>query len=77
MLGRQFPSVGDMLREAEPELLAFAVFPVPHWKRIWSTNPLERLNKEIKSPPTWSRCSPTPPPCCAWPAPSSSKAHDE
>ena len=37
-----------MLREAEPELLAFAAFPVGHWKKIWSTNPLERLNKEIK-----------------------------
>ena len=23
-------------------------FPVPHWKKIWSTNPLERLNREIK-----------------------------
>jgi putative transposase len=25
-------------------------FPVPHWKAIWNTNPLERLNKEIKRP---------------------------
>jgi len=48
MLGRQFPTVGEMLREAEPELLAFAAFPVGHWRKIWSTNPLERLNKEIK-----------------------------
>jgi putative transposase len=48
MLGRQFPTVEDMLRETEPELLAFAAFPVGHWKKIWSTNPLERLNKEIK-----------------------------
>ena len=36
-----------MLREAEADLLAFTGFPVAHWK-IWSTNPLERLNKEIK-----------------------------
>jgi putative transposase len=48
MLGRQFPKVETMLRDAEPELLAFAAFPVSHWKKIWSTNPLERLNKEIK-----------------------------
>ena len=48
MLGRQFPIVETMLRGAEPELLAFAAFPVGHWKKIWSTNPLERLNKEIK-----------------------------
>jgi putative transposase len=48
MLGRQFPSVEAMLREAEEDLLAFTAFPIGHWKKVWSTNPLERLNKEIK-----------------------------
>jgi transposase-like protein len=48
MLGRQFPQVEAMLRDAENDLLAFTCFPVAHWKKIWSTNPLERLNKEIK-----------------------------
>ncbi|HET7667506.1 MAG TPA: IS256 family transposase [Mycobacterium sp.] len=48
MLGRQFPKIETMLRDAAPDLLAFAGFPVLHWKKIWSTNPLERLNKEIK-----------------------------
>ena len=48
MLGRQFPQVEQMLRHAADELLAFTDFPVSHWKKIWSTNPLERLNKEIK-----------------------------
>jgi putative transposase len=48
MLGRQFPKVETMLRDAAPEVTAFADFPVPHWKKIWSTNPLERLNKEVK-----------------------------
>jgi putative transposase len=48
MLGRQFPKVEAMLREAAPELLAFTAFPVAHWKKIWSTNPLERLNREVK-----------------------------
>jgi putative transposase len=48
MLGRQFPQVEAMLREAADDLLAFTAFPVTHWKKIWSTNPLERLNKEIK-----------------------------
>jgi putative transposase len=48
MLGRQFPQVEAMLREAKEDLLAFTGFPVGHWKKIWSTNPLERLNKEIK-----------------------------
>jgi putative transposase len=37
-----------MLREAKDDLLAFAAFPIGHWKKIWSTNPLERLNKEIR-----------------------------
>ena len=48
MLGRQFPKVETMLCEAADDITAFADFPVPHWKKIWSTNPLERLNKEIK-----------------------------
>ncbi len=47
-LGRQFPAVEEMLREAAPDLCAFAAFPQAHWKKIWSTNPLERVNKEIK-----------------------------
>ena len=48
MLGRQFPKVETMLRETTTDITAFADFPVPHWKKIWSTNPLKRLNKEIK-----------------------------
>jgi putative transposase len=48
MLGRQFPKLERMLRDSAEELLAFTSFPVAHWKKIWSTNPLERLNKEIK-----------------------------
>ncbi len=48
MLGRQLPKVEQMLVAARHDLLAFAGFPVAHWKKIWSTNPLERLNKEIK-----------------------------
>ena len=37
-----------MLVAAKDEVTAFAAFPVSHWKKIWSTNPLERVNKEIK-----------------------------
>ncbi len=48
MLAPQFPDVSSMLVEAREDLLAFAAFPVAHWKKIWSTNPLERLNGEIK-----------------------------
>jgi hypothetical protein len=39
MLGRQFPKVEAMLREANDDITAFASFPVSHWKKIWSTNP--------------------------------------
>ena len=47
-LERQFPTVVVMLRDAREELTAFADFPQAHWRKIWSTNPLERLNKEVK-----------------------------
>jgi len=48
MLAGQFPDVAAMLIDTREDLLAFAAFPVVHWKKIWSTNPLERLNGEIK-----------------------------
>jgi putative transposase len=48
MLAGQFPRVKDLMDSAKPDVLAFAVFPVDHWRKIWSNNPLERLNKEIK-----------------------------
>ncbi|GAB3976548.1 hypothetical protein GCM10029978_063720 [Actinoallomurus acanthiterrae] len=48
MLGRQLPKVETILREAADDVTAFADFPISHWKKIWSTNPLERVNKEIK-----------------------------
>jgi transposase-like protein len=48
MFGRQFPQVKTMLLDAATDITAFADFPAAHWKKIWSTNPLERLNREIK-----------------------------
>lgn len=44
----RYPAVADLLLEAETDVCAYATFPQPHWKKIWSTNPLERLMKEIK-----------------------------
>jgi putative transposase len=41
------PKVATLLEEAEEDLLAFYAFPAEHWKKIRSTNPLERLNREI------------------------------
>jgi putative transposase len=41
-----------MMREAKHDVLAFRVFPKSHWQKIWSNNPIERLNKETKRAPT-------------------------
>ena len=43
-----FAKVSEILDEAGPDILAFSTFPKQHWKQIWSNNPQERLNKEIK-----------------------------
>lgn len=48
MLGRQFPKVEQMMINARDDVLAFTSFPPSHWRKVWSTNPLERLNKEVK-----------------------------
>ena len=48
MLEPKLPVVADMLRGAREEITAFADFPEAHWRKIWSTNPLERLNREVK-----------------------------
>jgi putative transposase len=39
--------VAAMLEEAEDDILAFYSFPADHWRKLRSTNPLERLNREI------------------------------
>jgi len=44
----RFPRVAQLLDDAEDEVLAYLSFPHEHWHQIWSNNPLERLNKEIK-----------------------------
>jgi len=47
-LAAGFPKIGSLMDEAKAEVLAFTAFPRPHWAKVWSTNPLERVNKEIK-----------------------------
>jgi putative transposase len=44
---RPLPRVAALLEEAEEDLLAFYAFPGDHWPKLRSTNPLERVNREI------------------------------
>jgi putative transposase len=48
MLNKSHPKVAVMLGDAREDVLAFTGFPTRHWRQIWSTNPRERVNKEIK-----------------------------
>ncbi len=47
-LGERFPVAADMLQDAAPDLLAFTAMPKEHWRQLWSNNPLERLNRDIR-----------------------------
>ena len=47
-LREHFPQAAQVLEDALPDTLAFTAFPVSHWQKLWSKNPLERLNKEIR-----------------------------
>jgi transposase-like protein len=47
-LEERFPDAAALLDDAQADLLSFTGFPKEHWRQIWSNNPLERLNKEIR-----------------------------
>jgi transposase-like protein len=47
-LEERFPTAAALLEEAGPELLAFTAYPPSIWRQLWSNNPIERLNKEIR-----------------------------
>jgi len=44
----RFPKLGKLMDEAENEVLTYMSFPKAHWQKIHSTNPIERLNREVK-----------------------------
>ena len=46
-LERALPKLAAMLEDAEEDVLAFYAFPAEHWRKLRSTNPLERFNREI------------------------------
>lgn len=48
MLEERFPKAAEILAGAEADVTAYATFPRAHWRKISSTNPLERINKELK-----------------------------
>ncbi|MBS9372080.1 IS256 family transposase [Rhodococcus sp. B50] len=47
-LESKLPKVAEHLDAARADLLAFTAFPKQIWRQIWSNNPQERLNKEIR-----------------------------
>lgn len=47
-LRARWPDAAKIFADALEDVLAFAAFPKEHWRQIWSNNPQERLNKEIR-----------------------------
>ena len=47
-LSTRFPEAAELLDEAAHDILAFTSFPRATWRQIWSNNPQERLNKEVR-----------------------------
>lgn len=44
----RFPRLAGLLDTAREDVLAYLSFPQEHWRQVWSNNPLERLNREVK-----------------------------
>ncbi len=44
----RYPRLAQLMDDSEEDVLAYAHFPHEHWRQVWSNNPLERVNREIK-----------------------------
>ena len=44
----RYPKLAALMDAAESDVLAYLAFPPEHWRQVWSNNPLERLNREVK-----------------------------
>ncbi len=61
-LGGSVPKVTQLLEDGEEDVLAFYLFPSAHWFNLYSTNPYERVNREVGRRSDVVGTSPTMPP---------------
>ena len=60
----RWPKAARLHADAVDDLLAFRALPKEHWRQIWSNNPQERLNRELKQRTESWGSSPTARPSC-------------